>query len=292
MKYIKYIIILASFFLVSISFVSCEKDEEFTSDKEIIRGAVSLTEEFIPVLKEWPIIMIGGHPIVYYKGQDDYIVRYCYHWIRTSDGSLVTGELSANFVVTESDERALEYLEESRDYNYSCQMCLDEPTLVGDISYGNSRLFKRNNIVVEIDASWEVAFKEIGVFAQQIDSLILDGPKFTSRFEVKPLITDFKIGNNTVFAETKTLVTLEVDDPINKNMYYSWKSKYISGERDGYFVQDEGAGILMKDNGDLYFMSGCYCTTFPVSEQEITLYVVNEYGFAADSTILLKTIKQ
>ena len=136
MKNSKYVLILTSFFLISISFISCEKEnDELLNDEEIVRGAVKLTKEYVPILKEWPKIMVSGYPFVYYKGLDDFIVKYSYKWIRTSDGSSVIGELSADFVVTESEERALEYVEESREYNYSYSMCMDEPTITGDYSY-------------------------------------------------------------------------------------------------------------------------------------------------------------
>lgn len=274
------ILLLSLLFIISLS--SCDSETE-EINKGNIRGAVKLTTNDIPALEGATETRGGEKPWIWKAGWDNEtfdIVKYLYSWT-LSDVDFVNIDL----IVAETEEQALQYLTEKRE-NSSIPLNLlqpeDQPTIAGNISYGNGSDFIRNNIVIEIHA--EGAFNEkTDKIAQQIDALILNSPSFVSLSQVKPVIKDFKITNNPVIERTQTLLILNIEDPNNKEIYYQWNFNTIIGL---------GGNIIQDDKEDFYYDSNSVYDDLESNEEELTVIAINEYGFCADSTIFIKTVKE
>lgn len=268
-------------FLLIIVLSSCDKETNET-DHGNIRGAVKLSVNEIPALEGATEIRSGERPWLWKMGWnvDNYdLVKYTYSWA-FSDSDFVNVDL----VVTKSEEEASKYLNDKRETS-SLPLDLlqpeDQPTVAGDISYGQGSDFIRNNIVIEMHAEGTFAYMTEKL-ARQIDKIIVDGPSFFSLSQIKPVIQDFRITDNPVIERTKTLLIIEVADPNNKEIYYQWDSDVLVGL----------GGNVIKENDDFYFEANSTYTNVETNGQELTAIVINDFGFFTDSTITITTLKE
>jgi hypothetical protein len=265
--------------LVLLSF--CDKETEKITHGNI-RGAVKLSKNKIPILEGSTEIEIGERPWLWkmsWNGDNYTLVSYIYSWA-LSDSDFV----EVDFGVTESDEQALKYLTEKRESS-SLPLYLhppqDQPTIAGDISFGQGSDFIRNNIVIEMHAEG-IFISKTEKLAQQIDKIIVDGPSFISLSQIKPIIKDFRITNNPVIERTKTMIILEVLDPNNKDIYYQWRYNTLVGL----------GGNIIQENGIFFYEANSTYSDVETNEEELKVITINEFGFFSDSTITITTIKE
>lgn len=282
MKWLDELPIIFIGILAILSAKTCETD---TEDLEKIRVAVKLNVADIPALNGAIEIKGGEKPWIWKAGWSSEVfnvVRFKYRWER-SDTDFVYVDLS----VTENQVLALEYLTEKRETSsipINLQQPEDQPTIAGEISYGSGQDFIRDNIVVEIRAEGEFD-DETEAIARQIDALILEGHHFASLSQVKPVIKDFNIASNPVIEGTQTLLILNINDPNNQRIFYEWIYTKIAGF---------GGIIIEDDKGDVYFMANAVSDGVEANEQELSVFVINEYGFCSDtsSAIYIRTIEE
>jgi hypothetical protein len=268
--------------LLLIIFLSnCEKKtDEITHGN--IRGAVKLSINEIPTLTGATEIKSGETPWLWKMGWngDNYdLVKYGYTWLLSN-----TNFVDVDMVITESAQQALRYLTEKQETS-SIPLDLlqpeDQPTIAGEISFGQGRDFIRNNIVIEIRAEG-IFNTKTEKLAQQIDKIIIRGPSFFSLSEIKPIINDFRITENPVIERTKTMIVLEVEDPNKKDIYFQWRFNTIVGL----------GGNIAQENGKFLYEANSTYTNVETNEEELTVIAINEFGFFLDSTILITTIKK
>jgi hypothetical protein len=260
---------------------SCDRETDKITHGNI-RGAVKLSINEIPALQGTSEIKRGERPWLWKMGWhgDNYdLVKYVYTWT-LSDTSFV----NVDMVITESDEQALRYLTEKRETSSIPLYLLqpeDQPTIAGDISFGQGSDFIRNNIVIEIHAEG-IFNNRTEKLSQQIDKIIIEGPSFYSLTEIKPTIKNFRITENPVIERTKTMIIIEVDDPNKKDIYNQWNFNTIIGL----------GGNVIHENDNFYYESNSTYTNVETNVEELTVIAINEFGFFADSTITITTIKE
>lgn len=261
---------------------ACETDDE---DLGRIRVAVKLIATDIPALNGVVEVKGGEKPWIWKAGFSDevfIVVRFVYWWEK-SDNDFVHVDL----LVTENRDLANKYHTEKRETS-SVPIDLlppeDQPAIAGDVSFGNGQEFIRDNIVVEIRAEG-IFNDEISEIARQIDDLVLGGPRFVSLSQVKPVIKDFNITKNPVTEGTQTLLTLNIDDPNDQKPFYEWIYTEIAGF---------GGVVIEDDNGDLYYLANAVADNLAANEQELSVLVINEYGFCSDtsSALYITTIEE
>lgn len=269
--------ILILFLFVS---VSCSKEiDEIKSD--VLRANVKLTNTNIPILINSIEIRDGETPLLWEAGWDNnerfYVVKYDYSWKFSNDDFI-----NVNLTVAESNELAKRYLIgrlELCTFPLTPSERMDNPAIVGDISYDNGLNFIRDNIIIEIHNESSVTNFQKTII-EQIDSKILDSPSFNSLVEIKPIIREFSISKNPVVEMTKTPLIIHIEDPNNLEVVYKWR-----------YDKSSGYGGIHRDDSDNYYYKSSWADT-SISEIGLTLIAINEYGFYSDSTIFIKTIKE
>jgi len=83
-----------------------------------------------------------------------------------------------------------------------------------------------------------------------------------------------------VSENTKTALTIQVDDPNNKAIIYKWR-----------FDKSSGYGGITKDDSGIYYYNSSWVDSNNISIG-LTLIATNELGFCTDSTIYIQTIKE
>lgn len=260
---------------------SCDKETNKITHGNI-RGAVKLSINEISALEGATEIKSGERPWLWKMGWngDNYdFVKYVYTWTLSD-----TNFVNVDMVITESEEQALRYLTEKRETSSIPLHLLqpeDQPTIAGDISFGQGRDFIRNNIVIEIHAEG-IFNNRTEKLAQQIDNIIIKGPTFFSLSEIKPTVNDFRITENPVVERTKTMIEIEVNDPNDKEIYYQWSFNTIIGL----------GGNVVQENGNFFYEANSTYTNVETNEEELTVIAINNFGFFTDSTITITTIKE
>jgi hypothetical protein len=268
--------------LVLLSARTCES---FNEDPDKIRVAVKLKLTNIPALNGAVETRGGEKPWILKAGWSSEVfnfVKFEYRWEK-SDSDFVF----VDFLVFENHELANIYLTEKREYS-SLPIELhppeDQPAIAGNISYGNGENFIRGNIVVEIRAEGAFSDKTPEI-ASQIDALILEGPRFHALSQVKPSVEFLGITENPVTEGTQTLIKVNVNDPNNKKLFYKWIHTIITGR---------GGNVVEGEYGDLYYQANAVYDDILVNEEELSVLVINEYGFCSDtsSALYIKTIEE
>ena len=273
-------------FLLIISLNSCEEDtvkleheEDVVVNKENLLGAVRLTKDKIPALEGYSLKYCEYKPSVMYKQKGDtvsYTVNFRYRWTHSD-----TGIIDVNLLVANSNELAYEFYMESRNLmNIGREIPDDEPAIAGDNSYDKGSAFVRNNMYVKIYASGEF-YAKMKNLAQQIDRVIIEETNFLSLTQVQPVIKVFNLEENPLFHGTKTFINLEVEDPNNTKLYCRWETKSLSGN----------TGWVNREFQAFSFEASQIYDELLTNQQELTVMVINEYGFIADSTILVTSYK-
>lgn len=277
MKVFNIILIL----LITLILSCCDKESEDISNGKI-RGFVKLSINEIPALEGATETKSADRPWLWKMGWngDDYdIVKYNYSWTLTD-----TEFVNVDMVITKSKEEALKYITERLDntpFPLNASEREDKPAIVGDVSYDKGSNFIIDNMIIEIHA--EGIYKEkIEEISQQIDNVIVNEPSFSSLSQIMPVIEDFRIINNPVIERTKTMIDIEVNDPNDKEIYYQWSFNTISGL----------GGNIIQENGNFFYEANSTYTNIETNEEELTVIVVNEFGFFTSSTIMITTIKE
>jgi hypothetical protein len=254
--------------LLTFSF-SCKKEKV---DTEAIRPIVEFITTDIPTFNGMTQTHVGEIPrgvtkIVY----DYYSAEYEFRW--TSE---YKDYAYFDIRVMQYPEHAIEALTEMHKYysNPFTDQSIDKPAAVGNISYLQGREFIRDNLIVKIHTSdkFDNLVTEI---ANYIDLKILKSQSFNSISYAVPIIKNFKINKNPVVEQSQTPLTIQIENPNDKEIVYQWR-----------FDEDRGAcGISKDSSGIYYFNSGWLDST--KNNIGLTLIAINEYGFCADSTIYI-----
>lgn len=274
-------LIILSFSLF-IFFNSCEKEpvnmKPVVTEGSVL-GAVKLTTDNIPALKGCIRTDCDCKPSIWYEKNGDtisYTVDFRYSW-RLSDSS----GAEVRLMVANSNELAYgNYLGSKYSISIVRDITDDEPTVAGDYSYNKGSDFVRNNIYVHIAVYGKLSEK-LEIIAQQIDELIIKETNFLSLSEVQPVIKVFNLDDNPVLENTETPINLEVEDPNNVKIYYSWKINMICGNK----------GIVNREFQSFSFFAAYIPDSVLTNQEELTILAINEYGHICDSTILVTTYK-
>jgi hypothetical protein len=265
--YMKKLKLKLMIFLLLIFSVTCNKNKNpLDSSINHIRAGIKLSKSDIPALNETTELKSGERPWLWDTG----VVKFIYSWELTQNDFL-----NVDLIVAETKELAHNYLIERRRQS-SIPLDLlepkDQPTVVGDISYGSGREFIRDNIIIEIHAEGE--FKEkITEIAKQIDALLLKSPLAISADQMRPVINNFEITQNPVKHQSITRLIIDVKDPMNGKLYYDWR--FTPGS-------ENWGGIEIDDSGNYYY----YAETNE-SIEELSLFVINDCGFFSFATIYI-----
>jgi len=260
---------------------SCDKETDKITHGNI-RGAVKLSINEIPALEGAAVIKSGERPWLWKMGWngDNYdLIKYFYAWT-LSDSDFV----NVDMVITQSNEEALRFITERLNdtpFPLNASERQDKPAIVGDVSYDNGSNFIRDNIIIEIHA--EGIFRDrTEKLAKQIDKIIVKGTSVSSLSQIMPMIKDFRIIKNPVIERTKTMIEIEVKDPNDKEIYYQWNINTSTGL----------GGNIIQENGKYFYEANSTYTNVETNVDELTMIAINEFGFFADSTITITTIKK
>jgi len=268
--------------IISLTFISlvisssCEKEK--TDDTTVIRPLVEFTTVDIPTFNGMTQTKTIENSFFSATKMTDssYSAEYEFKWVSESDDYAYF-----DIRIMENHDKAIAALTEMHNYysNPFVAESIDEPAKVGDISYMKGREFIRDNLIIRIHTN-DKFDNNITEIAKYIDSKILKSQSFTSISQVRPMINDFEIEKNPVLENSQTKLTIITTDPNDKDIIYQWR-----------FVVNSGYGGIKKDDSDNYY----YTSTWIDSEIDtvgLTLIAINEYGFCADSTIDIVTIKE
>ena len=160
----------------------------------------------------------------------------------------------------------------------------DSIPVVGDISYFKGRVFLRDNIFIKISGVSDIEKeKRTTQIAKAIDKRILNTPKIKVTGNMGPVIKRFEIAQKEVRNLSKTRLFIDVDEPNGKELECSWKFNSTIGNPTRY-------GKVVKDEMGHYY----YVADPPQHTGwsfELTLIIKNEYGFGAESTIVVKIVE-
>ncbi len=258
---------------------SCTRVKSPTGpDSHPVRAAVRLTADQIKAVEEAEPLRNGEPPRLVHAGwqgnQPTYsLVEFQYEW-RVSEGN----SLRVTLVVASDREQAESYLREVRELA-SVPMELvapeDDPAVAGDPSYGGGRQFIRDNVVVFVDAKGELEAK-VSEIARDVDAALQQGPTARSADEMKPVIKRFAIAENPVKVRSRTRLIIDVLDPVGAKLYYEWRFGWGGGDH---------GGIERDQDGNFYY----YADTCQAVE-ELTLFVLNDWGFCSWSTIQIQVV--
>lgn len=273
-----YLIILLISISLLVFFNSCKKDENNgNNEKNVIRPFTEFTTADIPAFKGMTQISKGEHPRDVTKiSNGSYSSEYEFKWVSESDDYAYF-----NIRIMENHDDAVEAIAEMHNCytNPFIDESIDDPVVVGNISYMKGREFIRDNLIVRIHSSDK--FDElITEIANYIDSKILNSPTFMSISRVKPVIKEFKINKNPAIEHSKTPLTIQIEDPNDMNIVYQWRADDNSGSR----------SISKDDSGIYYYTSSWFDSKG--NNIGLTLIAINEYGFCDDSTINIQIVKR
>lgn len=258
--------------LAILSAKACETD---TEDLGRIRVAVKLITTDIPALNGVIEVKSGETPWISKAPLNDEVfnvVKFKYWWEKSEDDFV-----HVDLIVTENRVLANTYLTEKRETSSILLPPEDQPAIAGDVSFDNGQEFIRDNIVVVMRTKG-IFDDEVSEIARQIDDLILEGPRFVSLSQVKPVIKDFNIANNPVIEGTQTLLTLNIDDPNDRKPFYEWIYTEIAGF---------GGVVIEDENGDFYYLANAVDDKLAANEQELSVLTINDYGFCSDTSSIL-----
>lgn len=258
---------------------SCEKND---TDVNGIRPLVYLTTEDIPSFKGMTQTEVGRFPLSRPKDiSENYSPKIEFRWF-SDDENYANIEVW----VDQSKESALNTLTSLHEFytNPFFEDTKDDPPKVGDLSYAGGIEFIRDNLIVRIRTSDK--FDEmITEIAKNIDTKIIQSPTFKSFDDVRPIIKSFTIENNPVLELSQTPIILNIEDPNNKKSIAIWYMNTILGH---------GGSILNYGIDSCYFIANSVYDDLETNEVEISVLVINEYGFWAksDSALQITTIKK
>lgn len=274
LNYLSQCILVISFF----SLIQCKKDTE-SVDVGAIRPIIQLTTSDIPTFNGMTQSGFGNTPWgVSEILSGTYTPMYEYRWDSNGDDFAYI-----DIWVADSKDLALDILKEKQKA-YSIPPNLleqnkDIPAVVGDLSYYKGLEFVRDNFIVRIYYSDKFS-NSVSEIAKYVDSKILKSPTYISVNQVKPVIKVFKTSNNPVIEQIQTSLTIQVEDPNNKEITYQWR-----------YNQESGYSVVTKNNsGEYYYFSNLNVSNN--TEVGLTLIAINDYGFCADSTINIQVIKE
>lgn len=276
-KYIFDYIPLCLLVISLFSLIQCKKDT-VSVDNVVVRPIIQLTTSDIPTFNGMTQIGFGETPwSVHEILPGIYTPIYEYRW--DSDGDDFA---YIDIWVADSKNLAFDILkEEQKSFNIPpniLEQSKDTPAFVGDLSYRKGSEFIRDNFIVMINTS-DNFNNSVSEIAKYIDSKILKSPTYNLVTQVKPVIKIFKLSKNPVTEKTKTLLSIQVDDPNHKEIIYRWR-----------FDKSSGYGDVTKDNSGNYYYNSSLADLNNTS-LGLTLIATNELGFCADSTIYIQTIK-
>ena len=260
------------------SLIQCKKDTE-SVDNDVVRSIIQLTTSDITTFYGMTQIGFGETPwSVHEILPGIYTPIYEYRW--DSDGDDFA---YIDIWLADSKDLAFDILKEKQK-SYTIppnllEQSKDIPAIVGDLSYHKGLEFIRDNFIVRIYTS-DSFNKSVSEIAKYVDSKILKSPTYNLATQVKPVIKIFKLSKNPVTEQTQTALTIQVDDPNHKAIIYQWRFDKGSGY----------GGITKDDSGNYYYnSSGADSNNTSLG---LTLIATNEFGFCADSTIYIQTIKE
>jgi len=253
---------------------SCKEEH---IDREVIRPLIKFTTTDIPTFNGMIQTNKGEIPRGVTKIiNDSYTAEFEFKWVSEEDDYAYF-----DIRIMGSLDMAINALTEMHNYysNPFIPENIDEPSTVGDISYLQGREFIRDNLIIRIHTS-EKFDDLVPEIAKHIDSKLLESLSFMSISQVKPIIKDFKINKNPVVEQSQTPMTIQIEDPNDKDIVYQWR-----------FDKDSGYGGVAKDiSGIYYYTSGWYDS---INDNiGLTLIAINEFGFCADSTINIQIVKE
>jgi hypothetical protein len=230
--------------------------------KESIRPVAQFSGSDIPTFSNMDMVNAGEHPTAIKWESDYYFTQHKYRWANAENGF-------AFFYITamHSHADAVSFLLESLTGD-SLSMRKDQPTVAGQVSYGQGSNFVRDNLAVRIITSTGYA-DQMPDIAAYIDKKLRSGKTFASVSQVKPVIKEFS-ANKEAAVRWSYPLEIETEDPNNNQVNYAWR---FSNNPDYFFIS--------KDTSDVYWFNSTIYTV----NLELTLIVYNEYGFCADSTI-------
>jgi len=275
MKKVCKIFLLISIILSLMSFYNF--DNYLKTDQHILRPAVKLTPEDIFPNKKFGKVTCTEY---YHDFPDNLLVwhEYVLYW---SNNDVIR----IDEIVFKDKKSAYMYLIEDHLYNYThpdIESLKDEPAVVGDVSYFNGKEFIRDNIIIKINVS-EKYTSRISYIAKQIDNKISQSPTLPYSKQLRPVINNFGIAQNQVKYLSETKLLIDTEDPNNISFNYKWKFN-------GSSTATSYGKIKKNDSGHYYYIADLYSPK--VKKIELTLIVINEYGFFSDSTIKIKIITE
>ncbi len=259
-------------FLILVLFIAtsfCEKNS-LNPPFHVVRAAVEIPGDFFPGLENATDIESANQPwffeIQTQEGDTSYVVRFMYGW------TFASGEnLHIRLSVAESAKLAYEYLLDVRK-NCSAPMDVtapeDYPCVVGDISFGEGRMFIRDNITVVI-SSYGIFEDKITEIAKALDALILRSDVGGSVQSIKPRIERFEITENPVAYQSETRLDIVLIDPMRKKLYKYWR----------FSPTNYSGGIEYRDNTYYYLADSI------LPQVSLTLIVWSDSGLCSSSTI-------
>ncbi len=192
-------------------------------------------------------------------------VFYRYNWQFSSNDLL-----EASIVITESCDDAHQYVIERR-FNSSLPFELrtpkpDKVPLIGDISFFGGKEFIFNNIVGNLNFEGKFIEKK-NDFIMQLKNLFNSLPTAISCSAFKPSILKFTTADNHVKKGNLTRLFIEVKDPNKSEVIYVWRIT---------------AGMVENDKEGNYYY---HAEAEKNGEEVISLYAVNQFGFASKAEI-------
>ena len=112
--------------------------------------------------------------------------------------------------------------------------------------------------------------------ARDVDAALQQAPTARSADEMKPVIRRFAIAENPVKVRSRTRLITDVLDPVGAKLYYEWRFGWGGGDH---------GGIERDQDGNFYY----YADTRQAVE-ELTLFVLNDWGFCSWSTIQIQVV--
>ncbi len=272
---------MRDFLIISLAFVvliissSCEKEK--TDETNVIRPLIEFTTTDIPTFygmtqtKTIDNSFFGATKMI----DDSYYAVYVFKWVSETNFAYF------DITIMENHDRAITALTEKHSYysNPFVAESIDEPAIVGDVSYMKGREFIRDNLIIRIHTNDKFDDK-ITEIAKYIDLKLLKSQSFTTISQVRPIINDFVIEKNPVLENSQTKLTIKTTDPNDKGIIFQWR-----------FDSNSGYGGIKQDDSMNYY----YISTWIDSEKDtvgLTLIATNEYGFCTHSTINIVTKKE